>query len=490
MRRTLALIPLILIASSSAATDASSILDAARAKQLARWKNVENYTITYRVNDSGGLQAPIYYEKVKVGGRTTFRMVTAAEYYRVTSEQAGFPPGKEVMAGIGPGLDMLTDAMAAGGGDMPPMDLRGMTSQMSMFVQAGVSAKENDGRADAAEALDDFAEFARRARLAGTEQVAATSGTQAATREAYRLEAEGLSDIKLEQPKENATFTLKKVTLWLDKEQLVPLRLLMEGEAENKGKKSPIGIEKLDLDYKQVGPLHESHHQVYRLSGLMSNLSDKDRKEMEKAKAEFEKAKAQLESMPPQQREMVEKMMKGQMAKFEAMTSGDAVESSTDVVSLAVNEGPPTPYGPGTLTVGGPAAATYPHALTLTGETPGAELGIAARIPGQAEAVIGLKGVGPFPKSGEVDIAGASGHVEIEGGEKVTIEGGSGTITVTQRTETRIKGTFTALLFTYDDSGKKKIHFSAEGDFDSGAPAGPMKALRGSPIPANLLDGK
>jgi hypothetical protein len=39
-----------------------------------------------------------------------------------------------------------------------------MTSQMSMFLRAGANAKEDDGKADAAKAVGDFAEFARRAR--------------------------------------------------------------------------------------------------------------------------------------------------------------------------------------------------------------------------------------------------------------------------------------------------------------------------------------
>jgi hypothetical protein len=490
MQRALALLSLILFASPLGAADTASVLEAARAKQAARWKSVENYTVVVRVNDSGGLQTPVFYEKMKVGDQVAFRMVSPAEYYRKTSERAGFPPSKEFMAGMAPALDMAAGAAAAGDADSPGMDFRGMTSQMSMFLRAGANAKEDDGKADAAKAVGDFAEFAQRARLAGTEQVMATSGSPGAMREAYRLVADNLTDIKLDQPKGSAKFRLKTATLWLDKEHLVPLRLLMEGEAENKGKKTPIGIEKLDLDYKQVGPLYESHHQVYRLSGLMSGLSEKDRKEMEKAKVDFEKAKAQLETMPPQQREMVEKMMKGQMEKFEAMTSGDAITSTTDVMSIAVNEGPPTPYGPGTLTVGGPAAATYPAALTIAGDNPGAELAIAARIPGQAEAIIGLKCAAPFPKSGQVEISGASGHARIEGsaGAKVSIEGGSGTITVTKRTETRIVGTFTALL-TAPGEGNKKIHFSASGDFDTGAPVGPMKELRGSPIPANLFGG-
>ena len=491
MRQALIVFALLTFSNVAQAADAASILEAGRAKQAERWSTVKNYTITLSVEDSGGLQTPVYYEKMEVGGQVTFRMVSPAEYYAETSEKAGFPPGKEVMEQMAPGLEMLGDAVAGGDGDMPPMDLRAMTSQMSLFARGAASAEVSDGRAEAADAVADLAEFARRARLTGTVSVAATSGESPEMREAHLLVADGLSDIELEQPKGDAKYTLQRTSLWLDTEHLVPLRLLMDGEVEFKGKKTPITIEKLDLDYRQVGPLYESHQQIYRLSGLMASLSEKDRKDMEKAKQEMEKAKAQMESLPPQQKAMVEKMMKGQMEKFEAMAAGDAITSVTNVVSIAVNEGPPTHYGPGELTVGGPAAATFPNTLTIAGEDPTAELAMAAQIPGQAEAVIGLLGHDKFPDAGgQIEITGATGHVHLESGVKVSVEKGSGTITVTGRTGTRIFGTFTALLTgdVNNESGPTSVQFSASGTFDTGAPVGPMQGLRGSPIPADLFN--
>jgi len=491
MLSTLATI--VLAAVSIDASDAKSLLESARALQAERWAEVDNYTVTLSVDISGGLQTSLYHEKMDVDGQPTFRMVPPGEYSSRLVEKAGFPAGKDVMAGMVPGLDMMTDALAAGGEGMPPLDLRGMTSQMSAFAQAGATYEEDDGRADAKDAMADLAAFAERAKLKGTEQVLATSSESGAMAEAYRLVADDLSDVKLDQPEGDARFTLNKITLWLEKEHLVPLRLLMDGEVEQDGEKMPLSIEKLDLDYQQVGPLYESHHQEYRLSGIMSSLSDKDRKEMEKAKVEFEKMKEQLESMPEAQKSMVEKMMKGQMEKFEAMMEGDAFTSTTTVKSIAINEGPPTPYGPGDLTVGGPAAATYPTALTVAVSDPGAELGIAAQIPEAAEATIGLICAAPFPQSGAVDITGATGHVMIKFPDtvKVSIEKGSGVITVTERTETRITGTYTALLTgrSSKDESDREIHFSASGSFDSGAPAGALKELRGSPIPVDLFEG-
>jgi hypothetical protein len=142
--------------------------------------------------------------------------------------------------------------------------------------------------------------------------------------------------------------------------------------------------------------------------------------------------------------------------------------------------------------VGGPAAADYPGALTCAGDDGRSELAVAARLPGRAEATIGLVGADPFPQSGEVSIRGASGKVELEGGVRVVIEGGSGTITVTERTATRIAGTFTALLTGTPSTGigTDRVQFSASGSFDSGAPVGPYQAPRGSPFPADLFQGR
>jgi len=470
--------------------DAQTVLETVRAKQAERWASVDNYTITISVRDAGGLETSVYYEKMEVDGQPTFRMIPPPEYYRSVSEQGGFPPpGPEFMEQYARGIDQVGDVIAGGGGDMPAMDYRGMTSQMSAFARAGAAYEEDDGRGDAENSMRDMAEFSRRARLVGTEAVAASDGQPPSTRDAFRVVAEDLSDIELDQPGGDAKFTLDRVSLWIDTEHYVPLRLLMEGQVEVEGKKTPITIEKLDLEYKQVGPLYESHQQVFKLGGLMAGMSEKDRKDLEKAVKEMEEAKQQLDELPEDQRAMVMKMMGPKMEELEKMAAGGEITSTTDVMSVAINEGPPTSYGPGTLTVGGPAAADYPGVLTVAGDDGGAELGIAARLPGTAEAFIGLFGAGPFPQSGSMDITDASGEVKLEGGASVNIEGGSGTITVTERTATRIVGTFTALLTgsVSTDSGSNSIQFSASGSFDTGAPVGPGRSLRGSPIPADLF---
>ncbi len=477
--------------------DAQAVLELLRVMQAARWATVSNYTVTLAVEPSGGLQTPMYYEKFSVEGRPAFRLVPQTEYERRVVTQAGFPPpGPEFAKTLAQGHDMLGDAFAQGGEGAPPMDVRPMTDQMALFLRAGAAYRENDGRADARDAKADLNEFFRRARLVGVERT--ESG-----REAFLIVADDLFDLPLAQPKNGGEYRLEKVSLWIDTEHYVPLRLLMDGQVTRAGTVTPITIERLDLDYRKVGPLFESHRQVMRLTGIMAGASAKDRKEMEKARKDLAKAKKQLADMPDGPRkDMVMRMMKPQLDKFERMARAGAFEAETRVVSIAINEGPPTMYGTGGLSVGG---RTFPGALTFAadqerdGKTV-ASISVAARSDG-AEAAITLYGLYSFFKSytgsellsvegpgvvGAMPIQAASGYVDSGNpGGRVTITGGSGMITITRRTAARIVGSFEAQLRTEDGETPK-----VAGGFDTGAPAGENQAPRGSPFPAELFSGK
>ncbi len=505
---SLATLATIACVAPAAAQDAQSILKTMREKQEQRSATVDNYTVTLSVRDAAGAQAPLYYEKSVVDGHPTFRQVPPGEYQRTTLEKAGFPPpGPDALREMASGYRQLGSALAQGGGDMPAnggipgFDMRQMTDQMAMVLDSAAvgQERENDGRGDAARETGDMAKLAARARLIRTESVNASAfepGKPVVKRDAYVIVADDVSDIELEQPEDaSGRFELDKVTVWIDKVEYVPLRLLMEGRVESGGQSTPLTIEKLDLGYDHAGPLYEARQHAYHLSGIMSGMSEKQKQEMEKARKQMEEFRTKLASMPASQREMVMKMMGPQMAKLEQMTAGGDITSIVDVVSIAVNEGPPTPYGKGTLTVGGPAAASFPGALTLTGEdrvgssAMVAELSVTAQLPDRAEASIGLVGAAVFPQSGAVAIADASGHVALTGAAAVTIEGGSGTITVSERTKTHIAGTFTAMLTGTESTanGPRKVQFSASGSFDTGAPVGPYQAPRGSPFPADLF---
>ena len=492
-------VPCLLWVPIAVGQDARSVLEEMRARQAARWGPVSNYTVTLAVEAAGGMQAPMHYEKITMGGEPAFRLVPQTEYERRIMTQAGFPPpGADVAKGLATGYDLLGDAFARGGEGAPPMDVRPMTDQMAMFLRAGAAYRENDGRADARDAKADMAEFVSRARLLGVEP---TEGG----REAFHIVADDLFDIPLAQPKGGGEYRLEKVSLWIDTVHYVPIRLLMDGQVTRKNTITPISIERLDLEYRRVGPLYESHRQVMRLTGLMAGASSKDRKDMEKARKDIAKAKAQLDAMPEgPQKDMIVKMMKPQIEKFERMAAAGAFEAVTRVVRIAVNEGPPTAYGTGTLAVG---ATTFPGALSFAadqvhgGGSPVATLTIAARQEGVAEATIVVYGGQSFFTAyggdgppvavagpgtvGSIAIRGASGRVQYADDRGlVTIEGGAGTITVARRTGSRVVGTFDASLTTAEGDV-----LQASGRFDTGAPTSADVAPRGSPFPAYLSGG-
>lgn len=482
-------------AEQGAVQDARTILERVRARQAERWTSVSNYTVV-TVVEPGVVQTPIHYEKITVGGEPAFRVVPRTEYERRVLTKAGFPPlGPEFAERLAQGHDMLGEAFAAGGEGAPPMDIRPMTDQMALFLRAGAAYREDDGRAEARDARADMDQFVSRARFVGVEDT--ESGSPA-----FLVEAADLFDVPLAQPKGGGEYRLEKVGLWIDTEHYVPLRLRMDGQVTRNNTVTPFTIERLDLDYRQVGPLYESHRQIMRLTGVMEGASAKDRKQMEKARKDMAKARQQLAAMPEgPQKAMVMKMMKPQLEKFERLVSAGAFEATTRVVSIAVNEGPPTIYGTGALTLD---AMAFPGALTHAadqargGGGPVATLSVAARREGEATLSLSLYGQSSFFTAyagdnvasvegpgvvGSMPIQTASGEVRYEGpGGMVTITGGSGVIKVTRRSRTRIAGTFEAQLTT--DGGRT---LKATGSFDTATPVAADQAPRGSPFPAELF---
>jgi len=462
---------------NAASQDAEFIFNEMRAMQLMRWEGVQNYTITLSIRDAAGMETSIYHERMEEDGQVMFREVPRPLYEREMHMAAGFPPPEDMAKGLAYGYEMLGPVLAQNG-----YPTSGMMVEGAGFLRAAATASDSmgDGKEEARDALADWEQFKTRARVVGTDEVVATSGSNPTMREAYHLVADDLFDVELEQPKDGGKFTLERIDYWVDSEQMVPLKLEMKGQMERDNEITPLTISKLDLDYHQDGPLYESHTKIYQLSGIMEAMSKKEKKEMEKAMAELERAKEELANMTTEQKAMMEKFgMSGKMEQLEKMLEGDKIESIVDVTSIAINEGPPTPYGMGT--------ANSETVLTYAGHIEGeggirAELAITGTL-NSMELSVGVIGNGPFPDAtGNVNIVDGSGYV-VRGGSKVAIDGASGTITVLNQTDTHIAGTYDASL-KYDGGV-----ITISGNFDSGAPVGTgpdglTQGPRGSPLPA------
>lgn len=350
---SVAVLATIVCFAGAAAQDAQSILKTMREKQVQRWATVQNYTVHMSLRGAPEMarSAPIYYQRTTVGGRPAFRMVPQKEYMRAAMRQAGCPEmTPDQMKEYAVGLDIMGGAVSRGGGDMPAIPVEGVTQQMAEAIWLTADAEESDTSSDATVEASPAAELVRRARVDGTEQVYAgivDAKHPEIKHEAYRIVAGGLSDIDLAQPEGDAKLTLERITLWIDKAEYVPLGLLMEGNVEANGKTTPMQIEEHELGYAPAGPLYEAREYVYRISGMMEGMSDKDRAEMEDAKKQVAEMKAKLEAMPEgPQKAMIMKMMKPQIDRLEQMTKTGEFSAVTDVDRIDVNQGPPVRVGP------------------------------------------------------------------------------------------------------------------------------------------------
>jgi hypothetical protein len=313
----------------TAPQETQDILSSGQARQAERYATVDNYSV---VRSMGGIETSEYYEKIEVNGQPVFRLVPIIEYQGAVGED-----GEPLTADE---LREIDKQMATQGGMETGLDMGDlMMDNAAMYRAAAEGVEEAEaeewGRKDAARSVQGMAQFARRAKVVGTETIDG--------REAYVIHADDLSDIEMGQGDNEAQYTLQTMTAWIDTEELVMLRLKMDGILERDGQSRDMTIENLQQDYRQTGPLYESYRQVMRISGLMGEMSEKDRKDLEKAQKEMEEMEAQLDEMPASARSMVEGQMKKYRAMIDSMLKDGAIETTVDVVRIEVNQGPPVP---------------------------------------------------------------------------------------------------------------------------------------------------
>jgi hypothetical protein len=82
-----------------------AILETVRARQVARWDTVQNYSV---VQTTIGMEIPLFFEKITVDGQPAFRSVPMAEWSGRTAEQR--QQDRNMMGHMADGLDMIADA--------------------------------------------------------------------------------------------------------------------------------------------------------------------------------------------------------------------------------------------------------------------------------------------------------------------------------------------------------------------------------------------
>ena len=130
-------------------------------------------------------------------------------------------------------------------------------------------------------------------------------------------------------------FTPQRATLYVDPELWIPRRTVITGVMKSEGRTADITMTMDAQDIREVDGLLQPFRTLVRVDGLGKAIDPKMRQQ-------YEEMKKQLAEMPESQRQMAERMMKGQMEQIEQMMNGDGGMNLELVVrELHVNTGPP-----------------------------------------------------------------------------------------------------------------------------------------------------
>ncbi|HSM31715.1 MAG TPA: hypothetical protein VK854_13535 [Woeseiaceae bacterium] len=212
------------------------------------------------------------------------------------------------------------------GPDGEPVDTFRMVLPDEMMQQGEDPVMSQDDFEDMAqEAVYSIAAFSESAELVGTETVEG--------RKAYHLVAENLD--RKRSFDENQEFTLQTINAWIDADEYVPLKLVMDGTMDTDGTPRPVTIETIERDYRTVpgSNMYEPYQQVMRLTGEMA---DETKRQMEEARAQLAEFDRQMAEMPESQRNMMMNMMGEQIEMMRKMAAGDGIEIVTNVRSITV----------------------------------------------------------------------------------------------------------------------------------------------------------
>ncbi len=300
------------LTAASPMQDPSEIMAEMQRRQEERYGQVDSYL---KVESNGTIRYATYHEKVDVDGKTTFRVVPFDEItarMEVEQDSLRLESAKGMASAYDRLQDYITQQAQRGAGRM--MSREQLASPMASFM--GRTWDIDDPNAEAAAEAEAMADFIERARVVGTEEV---DGHQA-----LHLQATDLDDIELPD-QDDSDVTLTSMSYWIDAEEYVPLRMTIELMSKQDDQEIPFTLEKLDEDYRHVGPLYEPYRTITRITGLREALS-----------AQFAEMEKRLAELPPNTRAMIQSQMQNMMGM-------SSFESMVEVIDIQVNSEVPDP---------------------------------------------------------------------------------------------------------------------------------------------------
>ncbi|MGB5414371.1 MAG: hypothetical protein WBN01_06995, partial [Polyangiales bacterium] len=337
----------------ASAQSAKGLLDKMLEVESKRAKGVDNYAMDITMM---GHQTTLYYERVSMRGPNgkpmeMFRLVSFAEMQNRQQAGQGMSPeawqayskamretGSAVSgemdkgmngAGLPPGM---RDAMGSGAEAEPwaspnPSTMMGSMADFADAAGKASAEAKDDANRHQEEVAKSMALFRKRAKIVGKESVG--------KRRAIHARADKLNIVEKSDGDE---LEIQAISLWIDAEKHVPLKMQMEGVAKQGKSAREILIERLDEDYRSVpgSKLYMPYRNLMRMQGVLSPEQQKQMEDARKQLADFDK---KLAEMPPEQRAQVERMAGSQMAMLRKMVDGGELDMVTEVRAIRVNVG-------------------------------------------------------------------------------------------------------------------------------------------------------
>ena len=333
------------------AQSAKGLVDKMLSVESQRAKGVSDYAmdVTTMGND-----ITLFYERVSArapNGKTieTFRLVSSAEIQERQMAGQGMSPEawqaySEGLRETGSAMEREIDqGMTEAGLPSGTLDALGSGSEaepwaspnpgtmmgaMADFAEAaGQASAQSASEADGSAINRGIALFRERAKVVGKESL----GKQ----RAIHARAEGLN---LTEKANGGELVIDAISLWIDPDKYVPLKLRLEGVAKEKGKSREVFIERLDHDYQTVpgSALYLPYRTTVRMHGMLD--ADQQR-QMEDARKQLDELDAQLAAMPPEERAQFEKMAGAQIERLRTMVNSGDMEVATRVRDVRINTG-------------------------------------------------------------------------------------------------------------------------------------------------------
>jgi len=333
------------------AQSAQGLLDKMLEVESKRAKGVDNYAMDIVVM---GHETTLYYERVSMrspNGRPmeTFRLVSFGEIQSRQQAGQGMSPESwkaysEAMRETGTAMSgqmdqgmneaglppAMRDAMGSGAEAEPwasPNPSTMMGSMAELTGAAGKTAAEAKSDARDSDMAKSMALFRKRAKIVGKESVG--------KRRAIHARADKLNIVEKSEGEE---LQIQAISLWIDAQKYVPLKMRMEGVARQGKDSREVLIERLDQDYRTVprSKLYMPYRNLVRMHGVLSPEQQKQMEDARKQLADFDK---ELAGMPPEQRAQVERMAGSQIAMLRKMVDRGEMEVITQVRAIRVNVG-------------------------------------------------------------------------------------------------------------------------------------------------------